>query len=132
MLFFPLRDRECINSFKKSTAMKNGINKVTLVGNVGEAPQVKTTNENGRVVNFSLATNETYKDKDGKEVKKTEWHRVVAWDKRAQLIGDYIKKGDPIYIEGKLRTSSWEDKDGVKRYSTDIICDNLVFLPTKN
>lgn len=112
--------------------MKNGINKVTLVGNVGEAPKVKTTNDNGRVVNFSLATNETYKDKDGQEVKKTEWHRVVAWDKRAQLIGDYIKKGDPIYVEGKLRTNSWEDKEGIKRYSTDIICDNIVFLPTKN
>ncbi|MFW5820988.1 MAG: single-stranded DNA-binding protein [Bacteroidota bacterium] len=112
--------------------MKNGINKVTLVGNVGDVPRVKDTNENGKVAHFSLATDESYKDKEGKEIKRTEWHRVVAWDKRAQILGEYLKKGDPLYVEGKLRTSSWEDKEGIKRYSTDVVCDNFLFLSTKN
>ncbi len=112
--------------------MKNGINKVTLVGNVGDDPQVNTTNENGRVAKFSIATNEYFKDKEGKEIKKTEWHRVVAWNKKAELVKDYVKKGDPIYVEGKLHTSSWEDKEGVKKYSTEIVCDNFLFLSSKN
>lgn len=112
--------------------MKNGINKVTLVGNVGDDPRVNETKEKLQVAHFSIATNEVYKDKEGKEIKKTEWHKVVAWEKKAELIKDYVKKGDPLYVEGKLRTSSWEDKEGVKRYSTEIVCDNFLFLSSTN
>lgn len=113
--------------------MKNGINKVTLVGYVGDDPKVRETKDKLNVANFRVATNEVYKDRDGKEIKKAEWHTVVAWEKKAELVKDYVRKGDPIYIEGKLRTSAWEDKEGVKRYSTEVFCDNLVFLaPAKN
>jgi len=111
--------------------MKNGINKVTLVGNVGDAPKV---NSNGEAVNFaqfSLATNESYTDKDGKAIKRTEWHRVVAFNKSAEIIKTYVKKGDPLYVEGKLRTNNWEDKEGVKHASTEIVCDNFLMLSTK-
>ncbi|MCF8377969.1 MAG: single-stranded DNA-binding protein [Bacteroidales bacterium] len=112
--------------------MKQGINKVTLVGYVGDNPRVNETKGNGLVANISLATNETYKDKDGKELQKTEWHRIVAWDKRAEILRDYVKKGDALYVEGKLKTLSYEDKEGVKRYSTEIFCDNFLFLSPKN
>jgi single-strand DNA-binding protein len=111
--------------------MKNGVNKVTIVGNVGDDPRIHSTNGNVQVAKLSVATNESYKDREGKEVNKTEWHRIVAWDKRAELMKDFVKKGDPIYIEGRLRTSSWEDKEGNKKYSTEIFCDNLVFLTTQ-
>ncbi len=112
--------------------MKNGINKVTLVGNVGEAPRFNQLENKNMVAHFSLATNEEYTDKEGKEVKKTEWHRITAWNKRAELVKTYVKKGDPLFIEGKIQTSSYDDKDGVKRYSTEIICDNLMFLSSRN
>lgn len=113
--------------------MKFGINKVTVVGHVGDDPTMKQTREKSNMTYFSLATNDFYKDKEGNEIKKTEWHKVVAWDKRAELIKDYVKKGDPLYVEGKLRTSSWEDKEGVKHYSTEILCENFLFLsPAKN
>ncbi len=113
-------------------SMKNGINKVTLVGNVGEAPHFSQLENKQMVANFSLATNEDYKDKDGKEVKKTEWHRVTVWNRRAEIVKNYVKKGDPLYVEGKIQTSSWEDKEGIKRYSTEIIADNVMFLSSKN
>jgi single-strand DNA-binding protein len=112
--------------------MKNGINKVTLVGNVGEAPRFNQLENKLMVAHFSLATNEEYTDKEGKEVKKTEWHRITVWNKRAELVKNFVKKGDPLFIEGKIQTSSYDDKDGVKRYSTEIICDNLMFLSSRN
>ena len=112
--------------------MRNGINKVTLVGNVGDAPKV---NANGEAVNyaqFSLATNETYTDKEGKAVKRTEWHRIVAYNKPAEIIKAYVKKGDPLYVEGKLRTNNWEDKEGVKHATAEIVCDNFLMLSSKS
>jgi len=112
--------------------MKNGINKVTLVGNVGEDPRFNQLENKQMVANFSFATNEDYLDKEGKEVKKTEWHRIKVWNKRAEVVKNHVKKGDPLYIEGKIQTSSYEDKEGVKRYSTEIICDNLMFLSSRN
>ena len=117
---------------KKSIFMKNGINKVTLVGNVGEAPNFNQLENKQSVARFSLATSEEYKDKEGNEVKKTEWHKVTAWNKRAEVVKNYVKKGDPLYIEGKIQTTSWEDKEGVKRYSTEIVADNLMFLSSRN
>lgn len=112
--------------------MKYGINKVTIVGNVGDDPKVNQTRDNGSVTHLRIATNDYYKDKDGNEQKITEWHSVVAWKKTAELLRDYVKKGDPIYVEGRLKTNSWEDKEGVKRYSTEIHCDNFLFLSQKN
>lgn len=112
--------------------MKQGINKVTLVGNVGDSPRTVETKDNGLVSHISLATSENFKDKEGKEQKRTEWHRVVAWNKRAELFRDYVKKGDPLYVEGRLRTNSYDDKEGIKRYSTEIYCNNFLFLSQKN
>ena len=112
--------------------MKNGVNKVTLIGNVGETPRINETKDNMVVASFSIATNENYRDKGGVEQKTTEWHRIVAWDKRAEVIRDYVKKGDPLYVEGRLRTSSYDDKEGVKRWKTEVYCDNFLFLSKKN
>jgi single-strand DNA-binding protein len=112
--------------------MKQGVNKVTLIGYVGDSPRINETKEKNQVANFSLATHDFYRDKSGKEIQRTEWHRLVAWDKRAGFVKDYVKKGDPLYVEGKLRTSSYEDKEGVKRYSTEIFCDNVLFVSAKD
>jgi single-strand DNA-binding protein len=112
--------------------MKNGINKVTLVGNVGEAPRFNQLENKQAVAHFSLATSEDYTDKEGKEVKKTEWHRITVWNKRAEVVKNHVKKGDTLYVEGKIQTSSYDDKEGVKRYSTEIICDNFMFLSSRN
>jgi len=112
--------------------MKKGINKVTLVGNVGDDPRVNQLDDNKFVANFPLATNEKYTDREGKAVEKTEWHKVVVWNKQAEVVKNYVKKGDPLYVEGKIRTNAWEDKEGNKRYSTEIICDNFLFLSTKH
>jgi len=112
--------------------MKNGINKVTLIGNVGEAPKFNQLENKQMVAHFSLATNDDYTDKEGKEVKKTEWHKITVWNKRAEIVKNHDKKGDPLYVEGKIQTTSWEDKEGVKRYSTEIICDNLMFLSSRD
>jgi single-strand DNA-binding protein len=108
-----------------------GLNKVTLVGNVGEDPRMNQTKENMSVANFSLATNENYTDKDGKPVEKTEWHHIVVWNKQAEVVQKYVKKGDPLFVEGRIRTSSWEDKEGNKRFSTEIFCDNFLFLSSR-
>ena len=112
--------------------MKKGINKVTLVGHVGDQPKVNNINDSTKVVRFPLATNEIFVDKNGVEVQKTEWHTIVAWNKRAGVIEDWVKKGDALYVEGKIQTSNWEDKDGNKRKSIEILCDDFLFLSPKN
>jgi len=99
---------------------------------VGDTPRVNQLENNVIVAHFPLATDEVYNDKEGKEVKKTEWHRITAWNKKAEIVKKYVKKGDPLYIEGKIQTTSWEDKEGVKRYSTEVICDEFLFLSSKN
>jgi single-strand DNA-binding protein len=112
--------------------MKKGINKVTLVGHVGDEPKVNNINDTTKVARFPLATNEIFVDKNGVEVQKTEWHTVVAWNKRAGIIEEYVKKGDALYVEGKIQTSNWEDKDGNKRKSIEILCDDFLFLSPRN
>ena len=94
--------------------MARGVNKVILVGNLGSDPQMRYTPNGTAVANFSLATNESYTDKDGNRQEQTEWHRIVAWARLAEVCGEYLTKGKQIYVEGKLRTRSWE-QDGVKR-----------------
>jgi single-strand DNA-binding protein len=109
----------------------SGVNKVILVGRLGKDPEVRNLENGATVANFSMATSETYKDKttgDRKEV--TEWHNIVLWRGLADVAARYLHKGDMVYIEGKLRTRSWE-KEGVTRYTTEIVGDNMTMLSTK-
>ena len=108
--------------------MKYGVNRVTLVGNVGDDPRISERDGEAFVANFPLATNEVYKNREGEEVNRTEWHRIVVWNKAAGIVKSYVNKGDALYVEGKISTNSWEDKEGNKHYSTEIICDNFLFL----
>ena len=108
-----------------------GVNKVILIGNLGKDPEVKYLENNVAVARFSLATNETWKDKSGEKKEHTEWHNIVLWRGLAELSEKYLHKGDRIYIEGRLRTRSWDDKDGKKRYTTDVIGDNMTMLTVR-
>ncbi|HEY7615781.1 MAG TPA: single-stranded DNA-binding protein [Terriglobales bacterium] len=105
------------------------VNKVILVGNLGKDPEVKYTPSGTPVAKFSLATNERYKDKDGQWQDRTEWHNVVLWQRLAEIAGEYLKKGAKVYIEGRLQTHSWDDKQtNQKKYMTEIIANDLVML----
>lgn len=105
-----------------------GVNKVILVGNLGKDPEVFTFDNGVKKVNFSLATTESYKDKEGNRIDQTEWHNVVLWRGLADIAEKYLSKGNQVYIEGKIKTRSWDDKDGIKRYTTEIYCDNMTML----
>jgi single-strand DNA-binding protein len=107
-----------------------GINKVILIGNVGKDPEIRNLENGVKVANFPLATTEVYK-KDGNRMEQTEWHSVVLWRGLAEVAEKIVRKGSQIYIEGKLRTRSWEDKDKVKRYSTEVVVDVLTMLGSK-
>lgn len=111
--------------------MAYGLNKVQLIGHLGADPEVRYTEGNVPVVSFNVATNESYKDQNGNLVDRTEWHRIVAWRKLAELLGEYLHKGSKVYLEGKLQTRSWDDKDGVKRYTTEVVVSEFVFLDSK-
>ena len=109
--------------------MAKSVNKVILVGNLGKDPEVKYTPQGTAVAKFSLATNERYKDKSGEWQDRTEWHNLVAWARTAEIVGEYLKKGRTVYVEGTLRTSSWEDKQtNQKKYKTEIWVNDLVLL----
>ncbi len=108
-----------------------GVNKVILVGNLGKDPEVKYLDNGVAVTNFSLATTESYKNKEGERVSQTEWHNVVLWRGLAEVAEKYLKKGASVYIEGKIKTRKWEDKEGVTRYSTEILGDNMTMLGGK-
>ena len=104
------------------------INKAILVGRLGKDPEVRYTPDGLMVVTLNVATDEQWKDKDGKKVQKTEWHKVVAFNKLAEICGKYLTKGQMVYLEGKIQTRSWDDKDGGKRYSTEIVASNMQML----
>lgn len=107
------------------------VNKVTLIGRLGRDPEVRTIESGAQVAQFSIATSESYKDKATGEKKEiTEWHSLVLWNRLADVSAKYLHKGDMVYVEGKLRTRSW-DADGVKRYITEVLVNNLVMLSTK-
>ena len=106
------------------------VNKVILVGNLGKDPEVKVLESGQMVANFSLATSESYKDKNGQKVEATEWHNCVAWGKQAEIIEKYLKKGSKLFIDGKIKTRSY-DKDGQTRYATDIQVINFQMLDSK-
>ena len=105
-----------------------GVNKVILVGNIGKDPEVRYLDGGVAVANFPLATSETYKDKTGHRVEQTEWHNIVLWRGLAEITEKYLKKGSQVYVEGKIRTRTWNDKDGIKRYTTEIVADNMTML----
>lgn len=109
--------------------MAKSLNKVMLIGNLGKDPEVKFTPGGLPVAKFTLATNERFKDKSGEWQDRTEWHNIVAWQRLAEIVGEYCKKGNKVYVEGRLQTSSWEDKQsGEKKYRTEIIASDLVLL----
>jgi len=105
------------------------VNKVILLGNLGKDPEVKYTPSGTPVAKITVATNERFKDKDGQWQDRTEWHNVVLWQRLAEIAGEYLKKGGKVYVEGKLQTRSWEDKQsGQKKYMTEIVANDLVLL----
>ena len=107
---------------------KGSVNKVVLVGHLGGDPETRYTPSGAAVANFNMATNESWRDANGELQDKTEWHRCVMFGKSAELAGELLKKGQLVYLEGKLQTRNWEDKDGVKRYTKEVVCDMLTML----
>jgi single-strand DNA-binding protein len=109
-----------------------GVNKVILIGNLGKDPEYAVTSNNNSVTKLAIATDESYKDKNtGQMVPKTEWHRVVAFQRLAEIMRDYLKKGSKVYIEGKLQTRKWQDQSGQDRYATEIVANELQMLDSK-
>ena len=105
------------------------INKVILIGNLGKDPEVRYTPNGAAICNITLATTRSWKNKDsGDKVEETEWHRVVFYDRLAEIAGEYLKKGRPVYVEGRLKTRKWQDKEGVDKYTTEIVADNMQLL----
>jgi len=107
---------------------RGSVNKAIVLGNLGQDPDVRSTSSGQMVANFSLATNRSWTDRNGQRQEQTEWHKIVAWAKLAEIIEQYLKKGDQVYIEGRLQTRSWEDKSGEKRYTTEIVAQEMVML----
>jgi len=104
------------------------VNKVILVGNLGSDPEVRYTPSGRAVANFSLATTERFTNKEGEKEERTEWHKIVAWARLGEICGEYLTKGSQVYIEGRLQTRSWEDRDGNKRYTTEIVAQAMQML----
>ncbi len=115
--------------------MANGINKVILIGNLGRDPEVQTFENGVKKANLSLATTETFTNREGNKEQRTEWHRVVLWRRLAEIAEEYLHKGNQIYIEGRLRTRKWDDKDGNARYTTEVEGQSMTMLggrPSEN
>ena len=112
--------------------MARGINRVTLVGNLGNDPEVRHTNNGDPIANISVATTEIWRDKQsGEQQERTEWHRVVFFSRLAEIVRDYLRKGSKVYVEGSLRTSKWKDKNGMDRYTTEIIANEMLLLDSR-
>jgi single-strand DNA-binding protein len=112
--------------------MANGLNKAILIGNLGRDPEVRYTPSGLAVANLNIATSETWTNKEGEKETRTEWHRIVAFGKLGEICGEYLAKGKQIYIEGRIQTRDWEDKDGVKRYTTEIVASQMIMLGSKD
>jgi single-strand DNA-binding protein len=109
--------------------MARSLNKVMLIGNLGKDPDLRYTTSGVAVATFSLATNESWKDQDGNQQERTEWHNIVAWRKLAEFTGEYCKKGRKIFVEGRIQTRSYDDRNtGAKKYITEIVADNIILL----
>ena len=112
--------------------MARSLNKVMLIGNLGKDPELRYTTSGVAVATFCLATNESWKDQDGNLQERTEWHNIVAWRKLAEICGEWLKKGKKVYIEGRIQTRSYDDKNtGTKKYMTEIVADNMIMLDSK-
>ncbi|MGB8113476.1 MAG: single-stranded DNA-binding protein [Candidatus Sulfotelmatobacter sp.] len=112
--------------------MPKSVNKVILVGNVGKDPEVRYSQSGTPVANFSLATNERFKDRSGEWQDRAEWHNIVAWQRLAEIVGEYVAKGSKVYVEGKLQTTSWEDRQsGERKYRTEIVARDLLLLGSR-
>ena len=112
--------------------MARGVNKVILVGNIGNEPEVRYTGSGSAVANISLATSESWKDKStGENVERTEWHRVVFFNRLAEIVNEYVKKGSKLYIEGSLKTRKWQDQNGNDRYTTEIVANEMQMLDSR-
>ena len=107
------------------------VNKAILIGNLGRDPELRFTKDGRPVANFTLATNERWRDKEGNNQERTEWHRIVVWDKAAENCAQYLAKGRSCYVEGRLQTREWEDKDGNKRQTTEVVAQQVTFLGTR-
>jgi single-strand DNA-binding protein len=108
-----------------------GVNKVIILGHLGQDPDMRYTPSGDAIANFSIATSESFKDKDGNKQERTEWHRVVLFRRIAEIAGEYLRKGSMAYIEGRLQTRKWTDKDGVEKYTTEIVGDKLQLVGSK-
>ncbi len=104
------------------------VNKAIVLGNLGADPELRYTPGGRAVANFNMATTRSWNSKDGEKKEETEWHKIVAWDRLAEICGEYLKKGSPVYIEGRMQTRSWEDKSGAKRYTTEIVALEMQML----
>lgn len=111
--------------------MAEGLNKVMLIGNLGQQPELRTTTNGQSVMTLRLATNERYKNRDGEWTDRTEWHTVVVWGKRAEGLSKIVNKGTHLYVEGKLQTRQWEDREGQKRYTTEVVARQILLLGRK-
>jgi single-strand DNA-binding protein len=111
--------------------MAGSVNKVILIGHLGADPEIRYTPSGQPVANFRLATSESWNDKQGQRQERTEWHRIVAWGKLAELCGEYLAKGRQVYVEGRLQTRQWEDRDGNKRTTTEIQANQITFLGSR-
>ncbi len=110
---------------------RGSVNKVILIGHLGDNPELRYTPSGDPVANFRIATNRTWKDRDGNQQEKTEWHRIVVWRKLAEICSQYLKKGSHVYIEGRLETRTWEDQTGNKRYTTEILAEQMKMLDSR-
>ena len=107
------------------------VNKVILIGNLGRDPETRYMPDGGAITNISIATTDTWKDKAGEKQEKTEWHRVAFFGKLAEIAGEYLKKGSQVYVEGRLQTRKWQDKEGVDKYTTEIVADRMQMLGSR-
>lgn len=110
---------------------RGSVNKVLLLGRLGKDPELKYTPSGAAVATFSIATDLAWKDQEGNQKQQTDWHRIVAWRKTAEIASNYLKKGNQVYIEGRLQTRSWNDKNNVTHYMTEVIAENLVLIGSK-
>lgn len=111
--------------------MARGVNKVILIGRLGQTPELRYTGNGTAVCNLRMATDDSYRDSDDNLVERTEWHNVVAWARLAEICNEYLDKGSQIYVEGRLQTRQWEDRDGNTRYSTEVVARNVQFLDSR-
>src|SRR4051812_43877752 len=113
---------------ERQAVMAGGVNKVILIGNLGADPEVRFTQGGQAVANFRIATSDSWTDKQGQKQERTEWHRIVVWGKLAELCGQYLNKGRQCYVEGRLQTREWTDKEGKKNYTTEVVANQVTFL----